>query len=77
MAYLAERPGRFEYAPTPKHGSWLNLNECAFSKMARTFSRHIRVKSMNEFKERILLGTAEFNASPVVLRWNKFDLGVA
>jgi transposase len=77
MAYLATRPGRFEYVHTPKHGSWLNLIECAFSKMARTFLRHIRVKSIDELKARILKGIAEFNASPVVFRWNKFDLGVA
>jgi transposase len=76
-AYLATRPGRFEYVHTPKHGSWLNLIECAFSKMARTFLRHIRVKSVDELKERILKGIAEFNATPVVFRWNKFDLGVA
>jgi transposase len=76
-AYLATRPGRFEYVHTPKHGSWLNLIECAFSKMARTFLRHIRVKSVDELKERILKGVAEFNATPVVFRWNKFDLGVA
>ena len=56
---------------------WLNLIECAFSKMARTFLRHIRVKSIDELKARILKGIAEFNASPVVFRWNKFDLGVA
>ena len=43
--------------------------------MARTFLRHIRVKSINELKTRILLGIEEFNASPV--RWNKFDLGLA
>jgi len=48
-----------------------------FSKMARTFLRHIRVKSVDELKERILKGIAEFNATPVVFRWNKFDLGVA
>jgi len=77
MAYLASRPGRFEYVHTPKHGSWLNLIECAFSKMARTFLRHIRVKSIDELKQRILKGIAEFNATPVVFRWNKFDLGVA
>ena len=76
-AYLATRPGRFEYVHTPKHGSWLNLIECAFSKMARTFLRHIRVKSVDELKERILKGIAELNATPVVFRWNKFDLGVA
>ena len=77
VAYLGTRPGRFEYVHTPKHGSWLNLIECAFSKMARTFLRHIRVKSIDELKDRILKGIAEFNASPVVFRWNKFDLGVA
>jgi transposase len=77
MAYLASRPGRFEYVHTPKHGSWLNLVECTFSKMARTFLRHIRVKSINELKERILRGIEEFNASPVVFRWKKVDLGVA
>ena len=76
VAYLSTRPGRFEYVHTPKHGSWLNLIECAFSKMARTFLRHIRVKSVAELKTRILKGIAEINASPVVFRWNKFDLGV-
>jgi transposase len=77
VAYLGTRPGRFEYVHTPKHGSWLNLIECAFSKMARTFLRHIRVKSKDELKKRILKGIAEINASPVVFRWNKFDLGLA
>jgi transposase len=76
MAYLSERPGRFEYVHTPKHGSWLNLIECAFSKMARTFLRHIRVSSKQKLKQRILTGIAEINAAPVVFRWNKFDLGV-
>jgi transposase len=77
MAYLSSRPGRFEYVHTPKHGSWLNLIECAFSKMARTFLRHIRVSSKEDLKQRIHKGIAEINASPVVFRWNKFDLGVA
>ena len=76
MAYLSRRPGRFEYVHTPKHGSWLNLIECAFSKMARTFLRHIRVTSKDDLKQRILKGIAEINTSPVVFRWNKFDLGV-
>ena len=73
MAYLATRPGRFEYIHTPKHGSWLNLIECALSKMARTFLRHIRVTS----KERVLKGIAEFNEAPVQFRWKKFDLSLA
>lgn len=75
-AYLATRPGRFEYVHTPKHGSWLNLIECAFSKMARTFLRHIRVDSIDELKVRILKGVDEFNEAPVVFRWNRFDLGL-
>ena len=77
MAFLAMRPGRFEYVHTPKHGSWLNLIECAFSKMARTFLRHIRVASLDELKTRILKGVDEMNQLPVVFRWNKFDIGVA
>lgn len=76
-AYLATRPGRFEYVHTPKHGSWLNLIECAFSKMARTFLRHLRVTSVGELKARILKGIDEMNATPVVFRWKNFDLGVS
>ncbi len=75
MAYLGTRPGRFEYVHTPVHGSWLNLIECVFSKMARTFLRHIRVTSIDELKQRILQGIGEFNDAPVVFRWNKFDIG--
>lgn len=40
----AYRPNRYVYVHTPKHGSWLNLIEVVFSKMARTFLRHIRVE---------------------------------
>ncbi|MDA2928562.1 IS630 family transposase [Acidobacteria bacterium AH-259-O06] len=35
--YLAEVPNRFEFIFTPKHGSWLNLIEAFFAKMAKTF----------------------------------------
>jgi transposase len=73
-AYLASRPNRFNYVHTPKHGSWLNLVETLFGKMAHTFLRQIRVKSKAELKQRILLGIAEINAAPVVHRWKKFDL---
>lgn len=72
-AYLATRPNRFQYVLTPKHGSWLNIVETLFGKMARTFLRHIRVQSWEELRERILLGIAEINAAPVVHRWKKFD----
>ena len=77
MKYLAGRPGRFLYVHTPKHGSWLNLVETLFGKMARTFLKHIRVNSRQELKERILLGIKEINASPVVHQWKKFDFAHA
>ena len=70
--FLATRPNRFQYVLTPKHGSWLNLVETLFGKMARTFLRHIRVASWEELRERILKGIAEINAAPVVHRWRKF-----
>lgn len=73
MKFLATRANRFVYVHTPKHGSWLNLAETLFSKMARTFLRYIRVASWDELKERILKGVAEFNQAPVVHRWTKFD----
>jgi hypothetical protein len=71
-AYLATRPNRFSYVHTPVHGSWLNLVETLFGKMARTFLRGMRVASWEELKERILKGIAEMNAAPVVHRWRKF-----
>lgn len=72
MAYLATRPNRFVYVHTPKHGSWLNLVETLFGKMARTFLRGMRVESWQEMKERILRGIAEINDAPVVHRWSNF-----
>ncbi len=76
MAYLSTKPNRFIYVHTPKHGSWLNLIETFFSKISRTFLKHIRVESKQELKERILKGIAEINAEPVVHRWKKFDLAL-
>ena len=56
-AWLAEQPaGRFEFIFTPKHGSWLNLVEGFFSKLARSVLRHIRVASKKELKDRIIAG---------------------
>lgn len=74
MAFLATRPNRFKYVHTPTHGSWLNLVETLFGKMARTFLRHIRVQSWNELRDRILLGVQEINQAPTVHRWKKFDI---
>jgi transposase len=72
--WLATRPNRFEYVHTPKHGSWLNIIEMLFSKMARGLLRHMRVASKAELKQRILQGIEELNRDPVVFRWAKFDL---
>jgi transposase len=72
MAYLATRPNRFVYVHTPKHGSWLNLVETLFGKMARTFLRGMRVQNWQELKTRILRGIAEINEAQVVHRWSNF-----
>ena len=72
-AFLSRHPNRFQYVLTPKHGSWLNIVETLFGKMARSFLRHIRVQSLNELKARILKGIEEINAAPVVHRWKNFE----
>ena len=68
-AYLSLHPQRFEFVFTPKHGSWLNIVETLFSKMARTMLRGIRVASKQELIDRIHLYFAEVNADPVIFRW--------
>jgi transposase/uncharacterized protein YwbE len=68
-AYLGTRPNRFEFTFTPKHGSWLNLIESFFGKMAKTLLRGIRVTSADELKARIELYLKEVNETPVVFRW--------
>ena len=70
-AWLADQPaGRFEFVFTPKHGSWLNLIEGFFSKLARSVLRHIRVESKQELKDRIMAAMDEFNCHPVVHTWS-------
>ena len=69
QAYLATVANRFEFVFTPKHGSWLNLIEVFFSKLARTLLRGIRVASQAELKERIEAYLARLNDTPVVFRW--------
>ncbi len=70
-AWLAEQPaGRFEFIFTHKHGSWLNLVEGFFSKLARSVLRHIRVASKQELKNRIMAAMDEFNRHPVVHTWS-------
>jgi len=45
-------------------------------KVARSFLRHIRVRSRDELKERILKGIAVMNRTATVMRWKKFDLSM-
>ena len=72
---MAEQPaGRFEFTFTPKHGSWLNLVEGFFSKLARSILRHIRVASKQELKDRLMAAVDYFNNDPVVRTWT-YKLG--
>ena len=66
----ARPPGRFEFTFTPTHGSWLNLIEGFFSKLARSVLRHIRVTSKHELKERIMAGIDDVNRHPVIHTWS-------
>jgi transposase len=69
-AWLDKQPtGRFSFVFTPKHGSWLNLVEGFFSKLARSLLRHIRVADKQELKQRILAGIDHINRDPVVHTW--------
>jgi|SRR6266487_633761 len=67
--FLLSKPGRFEFVFTPKHGSWLNMIEIFFSKIARSFLKHIRVESKEELIQRIYQGLEDFNKEPVIFRW--------
>ena len=67
--FLATVPNRFEFIFTPTHGSWLNLIESFFAKMAKTLLRGIRVKSKGELQTRIEMYLREVNEEPVVFRW--------
>jgi len=68
-AYLLTVPNRFEFIFTPKHGSWLNIIESFFGKMARTMLKGIRVISKQDLKERIMKYIDEVNNDPVVFKW--------
>ena len=68
-SFLATLPNRFEFTFTPKHGSWLNLIESFFGKMAKTLLREIRVASAEELKARIDLYLKEIDEAPMIFRW--------
>jgi len=68
-AWLDLHPQRFQFAFTPTHGSWLNIVETMFSKMARSMLRGLRVASKQALIDRIHLYFEEVNADPVIFRW--------
>jgi transposase len=67
--YLETVPGRFEFLFTPTHGSWLNLIENLFSKLARTILREMRVQSREELRTRLRQAIDWLNEQPVVFKW--------
>jgi transposase len=68
--WIAKQPAhRFEFTFTAKYGSWLNLIEGFFSKLARSVLRHIRVASKQELTDRILAAIDYFNQRPIVHTW--------
>jgi len=67
--YLSTVPNRFELIFTPTHGSWLNIIESFFGKLAKVLLRGIRVGSKEELARRIELYLQEVNQDPVVYRW--------
>src|SRR5512133_2490042 len=70
-SWLAAQPiGRFTFTFTPTHGSWLNLVEGFFSKLARSVLRHIRVSSKHELKDRLMAFISDINREPVVHTWH-------
>ncbi|WP_242652637.1 IS630 family transposase [Desulfofarcimen acetoxidans] len=73
-AYLNTVPNRFEFVFIPKNGSWLNLIESFFGKMAQTMLRAIRIKSKEKLKDRIYKYIKEINDFPIIYRFrNKMD----
>jgi hypothetical protein len=67
QSFRSEQPaGRFQFTFTPKRGSWLNLVESFFSKLARSVLRQIRVASKQELKDRIMAALDGFNQHPAV-----------
>jgi transposase len=74
-SWLAAQPiGRFTFTFTPTHGSWLNLIEGFFSKLARSMLRHIRVYSKHELSECLMAFISDINREPLVHTWrHKID----
>ena len=73
MVSHPDRPrpiGRFTFTFTPTHGSWLNLIEGFFSKLARAVLRHIRVSFKLQLGERRMEFIGDINREPVIHTWH-------
>ncbi len=68
-SFLSTKPNRFDLVFTPTHGSWLNIIESLFAKMAKTFLRGLRVESKEDLRKRIITWIGEINAFPVQFKW--------
>ena len=68
-ACLATMANRFEFVFTPKHGSWLNVVESFFAKLANTLLRGMRVESKAELRQRTERYIDRLNEDPVVFKW--------
>lgn len=65
MKALAPYPNRFELIRVHKDDSWLNLVDVLLTRMTRTFLRSVRVKSKEEFIERINEFVEDINFLPL------------
>lgn len=65
MKELVPHPGRFEFIRVHKDDSWLNLVDVLLTGMTRTFLRSVRVKSKEEFIERLGEYVEDVNFSPL------------
>ena len=79
QAYPDTVPGRLTFVLAPTHGSWPDLVESFFGKLARQMPGGIRVPGKKELEERILPCFDEVNEVPVPHRWtwglDDIDLG--
>ena len=79
QAYPDTVPGRLTFVLAPTHGSWPDLVESFFGKLARQMPGGIRVPGKKELEERILPCFDEADEVPVPHRWtwglDDIDLG--
>lgn len=69
QAYIESKPQRFEFVLNPKNGSWLNIIEAWFDKLAILQLQGIRAANKQEL-ERLIMDCIELiNKTPMAPRW--------